>query len=191
MAPTEVEGVVARAGQGDPDALTELYGQFGRRVYGLCRHMLGSPEAAEDARGEVFLRLPRALRTYDPALPFSRWLLTVVSHYCLDLLRRRRLEPRLFLGDEAEAVPDPDTAGPTPSPLGRLLLDERREELREALAALPDQYRVPLALRYYGELSYEQIAAELELKRNHVATLIFRAKHELRRRLGTAERTTG
>jgi RNA polymerase sigma-70 factor (ECF subfamily) len=65
-----------------------------------------------------------------------------------------------------------------------VLLDERRDAVREAIARLPERYRVPLVLRYYAGLGYDEIAAQLGLTRNHVATLIFRAKQELRRRLG-------
>jgi RNA polymerase sigma factor (sigma-70 family) len=55
--------------------------------------------------------------------------------------------------------------------------------VRDTIARLPDNYRVPLVMRYYGELSYAEIAQELGLERNYVAALIFRAKQELRRRL--------
>ena len=65
----------------------------------------------------------------------------------------------------------------------RLVLAERRAEVRAALAALPDHYRVPLALRYDAELSYDEIATALGLKRNHVATLLHRGRREVRRRL--------
>jgi RNA polymerase sigma-70 factor (ECF subfamily) len=174
--------VALRARAGDPDALAELYARFARRVLGLCRHLLGSGEAAEDARSDVFLKLPRALETYDPTQPFTRWLLSVTGHHCLDLLRRRRRESRLFVADDTGADQEAE-AEASPSPLSRLVLAERRAEVRAALAALPDHYRVPLALRYDAELSYDEIAAALGLKRNHVATLLHRGRREVRRRL--------
>jgi RNA polymerase sigma-70 factor (ECF subfamily) len=187
MDPPELAATVDRARGGDAEALAELYRRFDRRVLGLCRHILRTPAAAEDARGEVFLRLGRALRGYDPAQPFTPWLLSVASHHCLDVLRRQRLEGRLFVDAEAEAVAveaDPVAA----SPLGQLIGDERRDAVRAAIEALPERYRLPLVLRYYGELGYEAIGAQLGLKRNHVATLIFRGKQELRRRLDAVAR---
>jgi len=60
---------------------------------------------------------------------------------------------------------------------------EERLDVRDAIARLPENYRLPLVLRYYSELSYEEIAQQLDLQRNHVAALIFRAKQELRRKL--------
>ncbi len=56
-------------------------------------------------------------------------------------------------------------------------------QVRDAIARLPENYRMPLVLRYYGELSYDEIAQQLGLQRNYVAELIFRAKQELRRKL--------
>jgi RNA polymerase sigma-70 factor (ECF subfamily) len=175
--------VVAEARAGDRAALAELYRRFGARVFGLCRHLLGAPEAAEDARGEVFLKLPGALAGYDPAQPFTPWLLSIASHHCLDRLRRRRVEARLFVpaGDEPRLGDGATTPGP--SPLGQVLLDERQEAVRAAIAALPTRYRAPLVLRYYAELGYDDIARTLGLEKSHVATLIFRAKHALRRQL--------
>lgn len=178
MANESLEPVVRRAREGDADAFGELYHQFYPRVLGLCRHLLGSREAAEDAAGEVFIRVQRAMKTFDSALPFPRWLLSIASHHCIDQLRRRRVEHRLF--DPAE-VETHDPASLSASPLQDLVAAERRDAVRSAVEALPERYRMPLVLRYYSEMSYDQIAGSLGLNRNHVATLIFRAKQELRR----------
>jgi RNA polymerase sigma-70 factor (ECF subfamily) len=70
-----------------------------------------------------------------------------------------------------------------PSPLGAVIRMEERAQLRDAIAHLPENYRLPLVLRYYSELSYDEIAQQLGLRRNHVAVLILRAKQELRRKV--------
>jgi len=178
-----LDAVVKRACAGDDDAFAELYRQFRRRVFGLCQHFLGFV-AAEDASSEVFLRAKRAMSSYDSALPFQRWVLSIAAHHCVDQLRRRRVEQRLF---DPGAVEDAEPAGAEPSPLGALLTAEERGAVRAAVERLPERLRLPLVLRYYSELSYEQIAATLGLKRNHVATLIFRGKKELRRALARKE----
>ena len=185
----EVAAAVERARGGDRDGLAELYRTFGRRVLGLCRHLLGSTVAAEDARSEVFARLPRAIDHYDATLPFDRWLLSVTSHHCLDLLRRRRLESRLFASepDESETIA---ASEPGPSPLAAVLAEEGQGRVRAALARLPDRYRTVLVLRYYGDLGYEEIATQLGLTRNHVAILIFRGKQALRRLLTDLDERT-
>ena len=144
--------------------------------------MLDSRENAEDATSEVFLKLQRSIGSYDGSIPFPRWLLRVAGNQCIDALRRRQRGRQVIVevGDGA-AVMEP--AGSEPSPLGAVLTNEERVQVRDAIARLPDNYRVPLVLRYYGELSYDEIAQQLGLQRNYVAALIFRAKQELRRKL--------
>jgi RNA polymerase sigma-70 factor, ECF subfamily len=70
-----------------------------------------------------------------------------------------------------------------PSPLSAVMSQEQRAQVREAIARLPENYRLPLVLRCYSELSYDEIAQQLDLQRDYVAALIFRAKQELRRKL--------
>lgn len=158
----------------------EIYNTHHRRVFRLCRYLLNSQELAEDAAHEVFLRAQRRLSTYDPKLPLSSWLLGIASHHCIDILRRRGVETRVFEADTAEEF-EPSSRGATP--LGELLASERGDAVRAAISALQEKFRVPLVLAYYNELSYDEIADSLGLKRNHVATLIFRAKQQLRETL--------
>jgi RNA polymerase sigma-70 factor (ECF subfamily) len=84
---------------------------------------------------------------------------------------------------EVEDVTAVDAPSPELSPLGAVLMTEERARVRDAITRLPAKYRVPLVLRYYSELSYDEIAQQLDLQRNYVAALIFRAKQELRRKL--------
>ena len=95
---------------------------------------------------EVFLQARKKLSTYDPSKPLSNWLAGIASHYCIDQLRRRTVEHRLFEPAPADEL---HVASPTPSPLNRLLSAERGETVRAALVVLPDRYRVPLVLTYY------------------------------------------
>ena len=157
----------------------DIYKTHYRRVFSLCRYLLNSFDGAEDATHEVFLRAQRKLATYDPSLPFSSWLLGIASNHCIDLLRRRTTEKRIF--DEGGETAEPPSRGLTP--LGELMAAERGQDVRHALSQLPDKYRVPLVLAYYNEMSYDDIAAALGLGRNHVATLIFRGKQQLREKL--------
>jgi RNA polymerase sigma-70 factor (ECF subfamily) len=207
MAEDTLQSLAQRAVRGDQGAFADLYGLTARRVYGLCRHMLASREAAEDATSEVFLKVHRAFQnvsggfagSYNPEQRFLPWLLSITGNYCVDQLRRRGLESRIF------ATPKPDDDGDTgffqeswseswtsqtaPTIADRMVADAGRQEVRLAMAALPDQYRIPLVLRYDSELSYDEIAATMGLKRNNVATLIFRAKKELRTELRRVSRT--
>ncbi len=164
-----------------PDALEPAaIEEARRRVFGLCRLLLGSVQQAEDATGEVFVKTQRALDTYDARLPFVAWALTIARNHCLDLLRRRKVERRLFSGDEPGETA---LASHAPSPLGELMHKEQRDRVRAALAHLSDRARTALVLHFYEELGYEEIGRILGLTRQGVASLVFRAKRELRERV--------
>lgn len=158
----------------------DVYKTYHHRVFGLCRYLLNSLDAAEDAAHEVFLKAQRKLASYDPSLPFSSWLLGIASNHCIDLLRRRTTERRIFEFDGSDVSERP---GRGPSPLGELMASEQSHAVRNALSQLPEKYRVPLVLAYYNEMSYDEIAATLGVGRNHVATLLFRGKQHLRDKL--------
>jgi len=160
----------------------DIYKTHCRRVFSLCRYLLNSFDAAEDATHEVFLRAQRKLATYDPSLPFSSWLSGIATNHCIDLLRRRTTEKRIFEVDGNDAANAAPSAGI--SPLGEMMAAERGHDVRNALSRLAEKYRVPLVLAYYNEMSYDEIADTLGLGRNHVATLIFRGKQQLREKLG-------
>lgn len=177
-----LENVIERAQGHDAEAMGEIYRRYVRRVFGLCRYMLNSREGAEDATSEVFLKLQRSIESYDGSIPFARWLLRVTGNQCIDALRRRQRGLKVFVEveDGADVI---EAASSEPSPLGAVISTEDRARVRDTIARLPGNYRVPLVLRYYGELSYDEIAQQLSLEKNNVAALIFRAKQELRRRL--------
>jgi RNA polymerase sigma-70 factor, ECF subfamily len=176
-----LENIIERARVHDGEALEEIYRRYVRRVFGLCRYMLDSRESAEDATSEVFLKLQHTIESYDGSIPFPRWLLRVAGNQCIDALRRRKRGLKVFV--EVEDGAAVIATSPEPSPLGAVISKEERVQVRDTIARLPENYRLPLVLRYYGELSYDEIAQQLGLQRNYVAALIFRAKQELRRRL--------
>jgi RNA polymerase sigma-70 factor, ECF subfamily len=180
--PEALSGVLERAARGEGEAFGEIYRRFSRRVLSLCFHLLGSREDAEDATSEVFLKVRGSLDRYDPSSPFGPWVLSIATNHCLDRLRRRRREGRLFEPDGEDATAPARGL----SPLAELLADEQRGRLAQALAALPERFRVPLALRYQAEMSYDEIATRLGVTREQVGVALFRGKERLRRALEAA-----
>ncbi len=177
----DLSEILERARKGDSAAVEALYRRFARPVYGMCRNLLGSKEAAEDATQEVFMKMQRGVAGYNGSIPFLNWLFSVTSHHCIDLLRKRSREQGWVTGDE---LPLERASNPMASPLTEVLVKDKGAHVREAMAQLPVKYRVPLTLQYFGDLKYDEIAERLHLNRNTVATLIFRAKQELRVLLG-------
>ena len=164
----------------EPPAFEARYAAEAEALTRLCRRLLGRDGGAEDAVQEVFLRARQGYATYDARLSFRSWLLSIASHYCIDVLRRRSLEGRIFSAADLDAG---ELGAAGPSPLGHALDAERRERLLGAIDALPDRYRVPLALRYFQELDYAGIAEALALSRENVGVLLFRARRMLREAL--------
>jgi RNA polymerase sigma-70 factor (ECF subfamily) len=162
----------------EQEVFDKLYRQFHPRVLAICRQMLGSLEQAEEAANDVFARLPNAMRSYDRAQPFARWISRVAANYCVDLLRKRRAEQRA-LEPARKTLPEPATCAK--SPLSELLSKEEASVLHDALFCLPERYFVPLVMHYFSDLSYNQIAETLCTTRASVAVLIFRGKQKLRR----------
>jgi RNA polymerase sigma-70 factor (ECF subfamily) len=161
-------------------AFDELYKTHYRQVRSLCRQLLGSPERADDAAQEAFIRAYRAFARYDAGQPFGAWIMKIARNHCLDVLRRRSTETALFGSEDAEAA-----AVETSSPdgLGATLAAERAAAVNAAVAQLPERYRVPLALAYFADSSYDEIAAELGITRTHVGVLLCRGKQLLRKAL--------
>jgi RNA polymerase sigma-70 factor (ECF subfamily) len=165
-------------------AFGHFYEMHYRQVLGLCRQLLGSAERAEDAAQEAFLRAYRAFASYDSSNPFAAWIMSIARNHCLDLLRRRSTERTLF-GDEGEEAAAA-VAAPGGDGLGAVITAERAAAVNAAVAKLPERYRVPLALAYYADADYDEIAATLEITRTHVGVLLYRAKQLLREALAHA-----
>lgn len=186
MDQAQLKSALRDAQRGSALAFGRVYEQFSGRVFRLCRRILGSEAAAEDATSDVFERAQRVLDQYDADRPFDRWILTIASRHCLNRLRRERFEKRLFRDEPAEMP-----AAEAPSPLAQCENQEQRRALLEAIDTLPEGYRVPLVLKYYGDLSYDEIATQLETTRQNVAVLLHRGKRDLRQRLRTLQRDGG
>jgi RNA polymerase sigma-70 factor (ECF subfamily) len=164
-------------------AFAEAYTTHYRQVRGLCRQLLGSADRAEDAAQEAFVRAYRAYDRYDARQPFIGWIMSIARNHCLDVLRRRGTESGLF-GQEVEEAADAESAEKTG--LQAVLGTERAAAVNAAVAKLPERYRVPLALAYFADADYDEIATTLNITRTHVGVLLCRAKQMLRRSLADA-----
>jgi RNA polymerase sigma-70 factor (ECF subfamily) len=180
---TRLEDILQRAREGDAEAFAEIYQAYYHQVQRRCRRFFRRAEDAEDAAADVFLKVRSNLGGLDPSQPFKNWLMSVTTHHCIDRLRLLRREERTFVAtDVSELMP----RARGDSPLGLLLRREERQQVRQNLRRLPEHYRVPVTLRYYGELSYDAIASKTGRKLNAVKTLLFRAKQELGQQMAGA-----
>ena len=179
MNDAELTEVLSQVRAGDPDAWGELYRRYAPAIFRFCRRALPTREDAEDATTEIFMKVRQKLGTFDSSRPFTAWLYKVASNHCWDTLRRRRTRQNLETED-SEALP---LQHPDPSQLERLQTEHTGEELRAALAKLPDRARMALVLRYYADMSYDEVADTLGVRRAFVGVLLLRARHQLRETL--------
>ena len=176
MSETELAEVLSQVRAGSADAWAELYRRHASAIFRFCRRVLPSREDAEDATTEIFMKVRQKLDSYDASRPFTAWLYKVASNHCWDMLRRRHIRQDLETGD-IETLP---LKHPDPSQLERLQAEQGSQEVRAGLARLPDRARMALVLRYYAEMSYEEIAETLGVRRAFVGVLLLRARHQLR-----------
>jgi RNA polymerase sigma-70 factor, ECF subfamily len=180
MSAAEVADVVERVRAGDADAWGELYRLYAPAMFRFCRRALPTREDAEDATTDIFMKVRQKLGTYDASRPFQAWLYKVASNHCWDMLRRRRIRQDLETGD-LETLP---LEHPDPSALEKMQFDHDSKQVRAGLAKMPDRARMVLVLRYYSDMSYDEIADTLGVRRAFVGVLLLRARHQLREILG-------
>jgi RNA polymerase sigma-70 factor (ECF subfamily) len=169
---TELQ-LIERAVAGDERAFAELVTRYQTAVYNLAYRMLGDAGEAEDAAQEVFLRIYRRLATYDAEHRFSTWVLSIASHYCIDLLRRKR--PWLVPLENISNWMRARTRGPEAAALAV----EQQDTVRNLLAKLPEHYRLVLLLRYWHDLGYEEIAQVVDLPVSTIKARLHRARNAL------------
>ncbi|MHB8644993.1 MAG: sigma-70 family RNA polymerase sigma factor [Thermomicrobiales bacterium] len=173
MQETEELVLIERAVAGDERAFAELVTRYQTAVYNLAYRMLSDAGEAEDAAQEVFLRIYRRLATYDADHRFSTWVLSIASHYCIDLLRRKR--PWLVPLENISTWMRARTRGPEASALAV----EQQDTVRNLLAKLPEHYRLVLLLRYWHDLGYEEIAQVVDLPVSTIKARLHRARNAL------------
>jgi RNA polymerase sigma-70 factor (ECF subfamily) len=163
---------VQAALRGDQNAFADLVMRYQTAVYNMAYRMLGDATEAEDAAQEVFVRAWNQLHTFQLDRRFSTWLLSIASHYAIDLLRRRR--PQAPLDDVALYVESNE-----PQPDEVALQGEQTEIVKRMLDKLPEKYRSVTVLRYYNDLSYDEIARITGLTESAVKTQLHRARRML------------
>ncbi|BCV22537.1 MULTISPECIES: RNA polymerase sigma factor [Neomoorella] len=175
--------LIALSQQGDEGAFAELVARYQKKVYTVALRLLQDREESLDVAQEVFLRAYRALPGFQPGAALAPWLLAIAANASRDHWRQRRRErggPAATPVDEETLLAVADSrAGPA-----KLWEEaETRRMVKEAVAALPWDYRVPIVLWHFQDLSYEEIARTLALPLNTVKTRIRRGRLLLKKML--------
>jgi RNA polymerase sigma-70 factor (ECF subfamily) len=173
--PEQEQAWLKQALAGDQSAFGKLAEAYQVPVYNLAYRMLGNAGEAEEAAQETFLKAYTHLRTYDRARKFSTWLLSIASHHCIDRLRRRRFTWLSIDDNPMLSWLTADQGKPEESAMRA----EVGDEVRDLLSHLEPPYRLPLILRYWHDLSYEEIAETLGITEAAVKSRLHRARHQM------------
>jgi RNA polymerase sigma-70 factor (ECF subfamily) len=175
--------VVAVLG-GDRDAFGQLVHRYQGRLFGLVLMMVRQPAAAEDVTQDAFVRAFIHLGQYDTTRPFYPWLAAVAVRRAQNWLRQHGAMVRR----EATALDDTVEPGADASALTTIISDEESRGLWRAVAALSSGQRTAVTLFYRDGLAVGDIAAALGVTTGTIKTLLFRARRQLRERIGVESR---
>lgn len=177
--------LMLRVQRDDEAAFRELLDQYWRQVFGRFYRRLGDRQDAEDLAQDVFLRLYRYRKRYQPRAKFATWLFHIAQNVLRNALRSRRRHARVRVGTPGGASEEDsflDAAHQTPSdhPSRPLEQAEIAVVVRLAVSGLADRQREALEMHQFHDRTCAEIAAELDMSPKAAKSLLYRARHQLR-----------
>ena len=175
--------LVCRAlNDGDQKAYAELMWRYKDSIYYMLLKMVNNRDDAEDLTIEAFGKAFKNIKQYTPDYAFSTWLFKIATNNCIDFIRKKRkmllaIDRGVENEDGQEVTLEVRSDGPGPDDF--LMKKQRKDTMKEVVDKLKPRYRKLVELRYYQELSYEEIAIELNLPLGTVKAQLFRAREFL------------
>ncbi len=179
--------LMLRVKEGDEASFALLLDKHRSSVIHFLYRMVQNRAISEELAQEVFLRVYRSRETYEATAKFTTWLFRIATHVALNWLRDRKQERSQESldeeGDDQLARRVRHVADRSPLVEQRMVAEVKAEEIRRAVAALPEKQRAAVLMHKYEEMEYAQIAAVLSCSESAVKSLLFRAYETLRARL--------
>jgi RNA polymerase sigma-70 factor (ECF subfamily) len=174
-----------RVGDGDEECFGVLLDRHRNSLVHFLFRMVQEQPVAEELAQEVFLRIYRSRAGYEATARFTTWMFRIATHVALNWLRderHQRSQERLD-DDRLGGTTGRELSDPGLSVEQRMLYEARLQEVRDAIATLPERQRAAVLMHKYQEMEYSQIANVLEISELAVKSLLFRAYQTLRARL--------
>lgn len=174
--------LVLSAIHGDQGAYCLLMERYRNSIYHTMLKMVRNREDADDLTIEAFGKAFHKLPTYAPHYAFSTWLFKIAINNCIDHIRKKRIqtfsidEPIEYESDQHFSN---NLRAPNLNPEESIIRDQRIGLMRRSISQLNNKYRLMIELRYFEELSYDEIAQELGIPLGTVKAQLFRAKEIL------------
>ncbi len=173
----ELERQLIKKAQENTQAFEELYNHYLPKIYGFLLNRTGQKELAEDLTSEVFAKALANLTKYnDRGIAFSAWLFKIARNTLIDWSRKKKEILVEKIADESEKQPEKQA-------LRSLELDEKKILIRKTLNHLPEKYQTVLSLKFFEELSNDEIAEVVGCRKGAVAVRIHRALRLMKRHL--------
>ena len=151
-------------------------------LYFMLFEKVGNEEIAKDLTIEALGKAFKKLHLYVPAYVFSTWLFTIAKNNCIDYLRKNKLPTisidKLMVNDKGEKQSF-DLPSETDNPEQKMMKKQRIQILRQIVEQLKPNYRTLVKLRYFKEMSYEEIASELDIPLGTVKAQLHRSREQL------------
>ncbi len=171
--------LVERAKKGDQAAFAKLMDRYRESVYFTMMRMVRNNDDADDLTIEAFGKAFSRLEQYSPSFAFSTWLFKIASNNCIDFMRKKRVKlTSMDTGittENGESVRY-DAKSNTLDPEETIIYNQKVKHMRALVSQLKPRYRELVEKRYFEELSYEEIAEELDLPLGTVKAQLFRAR---------------
>lgn len=172
--------LVGRAIAGDQKAYAELLSRYRDSIYFMLLKMVNNKSDAEDLTIEAFGKAFKNIRQYSPNYAFSTWLFKIASNNGIDFLRRKRGFIVSIDGDEQKEDSKPMTViDEGLDPAEAMIKSQIADLVRTVVQKLKPRYRTLVEMRYFQELSYEEIATQLDLPLGTVKAQLFRSRELL------------
>jgi len=182
--------LMLRVKEGDGTSFGVLLEKHRASVIHFVYRLVQEQAVAEELAQEVFLRVYRSRSSYEPTAKFKTWLFRIATHLALNWLRDEKHERGQERLDEVSGdLPVRQVCDRRPSVEQELVYQVKLEEVRRAVAALPEKQRAAVLMHKYEEMEYAQIAKVLGCSESAVKSLLFRAYETLRARLAHMETT--
>ncbi|HRP53344.1 MAG TPA: sigma-70 family RNA polymerase sigma factor [Fluviicola sp.] len=171
--------LVNQARSGDQNAYAQLMDRYRDSVYFMMNKMVRNTDDADDLTIEAFGKAFSRLDQYSPSFAFSTWLFKIASNNCIDFIRKKRIKLTSmdsgYTSEDGESIRI-DAKAETRDPEEHIIHNQKVKHMRLLVNKLKPRYKELIEKRYFDELSYEEIAEELNLPLGTVKAQLFRAR---------------
>ncbi|MFM9988686.1 RNA polymerase sigma factor [Flavobacterium sp.] len=171
----EIKQYIDKAKLGDQVAFTFLLDNYWNEVYGFMLQRTENETDAEDITIETFSKAFDKITTYNPEFQFNTWLIAIAKNVHIDLLRKKKSSLFIDITDEEDDIAY-SIADTSPSAEDKLITEQNLSRLLQFIKELKPAYQEVIQMRYFQEMSYQEIADDLEEPLNNVKIKLLRAK---------------